>query len=178
MGRAVAEPGPGRQLARPRRLDRLAAGKRSRVEQAQVVIGTKRFSSESLPEQSELRRQRPAALVVARLRRQVGEQMPKPTAGATQEDAVARALQQHLSDHQAQQLVVCDLLRPATLRRPLGRKQCAGSAIGHDHEGVEVGAHVGLLVDGALTPPTFDTLEFGPCNPAPTATAVNYRSTI
>jgi len=29
-----------------------------------------------------------------------------------------------------------------------------------------------------LTPPTFDTLNFGPCHPALTAPAVNYRSTI
>jgi hypothetical protein len=35
---------------------------------------------------------------------------------------------------------------------------------------------VGLLVDGALTPPTFDTLVSGPCHI--TASAVNYRSTI
>jgi hypothetical protein len=37
---------------------------------------------------------------------------------------------------------------------------------------------VGLLVDGALTPPTFDTLNFGPCYPAVTTTAANYRSSI
>jgi hypothetical protein len=29
-----------------------------------------------------------------------------------------------------------------------------------------------------LTPPTFDTLDSGPCYPAITATAVIYRSTI
>jgi hypothetical protein len=99
-------------------------------------------------------------------------------ARAAQEEPLTRALQQHLRDHQRQQLVVADQLRAAAARRPLGRKQCAGSAIKRDHEGVEVGAHVGLLVDGALTPPTFDTLNFGPCYPAPTATAVNCRSTI
>jgi hypothetical protein len=102
----------------------------------------------------------------------------QPSARSAQEDAVARALQQHLRDHQRQQLVVGDQFRTATNRRPLGRKQCAGSAIERDHEGVEVGAHGGLLVDGALTPPTFDTLNFGPCYPAITAPAVNYRSTI
>jgi hypothetical protein len=36
------------------------------------------------------------------------------------------------------------------------RKQRAGSAIQCNHEGVEVGAHVGLLVDGAFATPTFD----------------------
>jgi hypothetical protein len=104
--------------------------------------------------------------------------MPEPTAGAAQEQTVARALQQHLGDHQRQQFVVCDQDRPAAAWRPVGRKQSAGNAIEHDHEGVEVGAHVGLLVDGALTPPTFDTLAFGPCQPILTDSAVNYRSTI
>jgi hypothetical protein len=102
----------------------------------------------------------------------------EPAASAAQEDAVARALQQHLGDHQREQLVIADQLGPAAARRPLGRKQCAGSAIDRDHEGVEVGAHVGHLVDGALTPPTFDTLDYGPCYPAITAPAVNRRSTI
>jgi len=37
---------------------------------------------------------------------------------------------------------------------------------------------VGLLVDGALTPPTFDTLDSGPCYAAITTSAVIYRSTI
>jgi hypothetical protein len=62
--------------------------------------------------------------------------------------------------------------------RLLGRKQCAGSAIDRDHEGVELGSLRGFLVDGALTPPTFDTLTFGPCYPAITIAAVMYRSTI
>jgi hypothetical protein len=104
--------------------------------------------------------------------------MPEPTAGAPHEAAVARALQQHLGDHQRQQLVVADLLRPAAARRPLGRKQCTGSAIKRDHKGVEVGAHVGLLADGALTPPTFDTLNLGPCYSTLTNSTANYRSTI
>lgn len=106
--------------------------------------------------------------------------MPEPTPGAAQEEPVAWALQQHLGDHQREQFVVCDQLRPAAAARLIGRKQRTGSAIECDHEGVEVGAHGGLLVDGALTPPTFDTLDSGPCCPAPTtaAIAVNYRSTI
>ena len=103
--------------------------------------------------------------------------MTEPPPSATQEGAVTRALQQHLRDHQREQLVVADQLRAAAARRPLGRKQCAGSAIERNHEGVEVGAHVGLLVDGALTPPTFDTLDSGPCS-AITTSAVIYRSTI
>jgi hypothetical protein len=75
-----------------------------------------------------------------------------------------------------EQLVVADQLWPAAAS--LGRKQCAGSAIERDHEGVKVGAHAGLLVDGTLIPPTFDTLDSGPCYPAITAPAVIYRSTV
>lgn len=103
--------------------------------------------------------------------------MAQPATGPAQEKTVARALRQHLGDHQGEQLVVGYQLRPATATRPLGRKQCAGSAIQRDNEGVEVGAHVGLLVDGALTPPTFDTLESGPCYAVITTPTVNYRST-
>ena len=149
MGRAVAEAGPGRELAPACRLDRLAAGKRCRVEQAQIIARAEGLGRERLPEPDQLRRQLPAALVVARLRGQIGKQMPDPPAGAAQEEPLARALQQHLRDHQRQQLVVGDQLRAAAARRPLGRKHCTSSAIKRDHEGVEVGAHVGLLVDGA-----------------------------
>jgi len=77
--------------------------------------------------------------------------MPEPPPCATQEGAVTRALQQHLGDHQREQLVVANQLRAAAAGRPPGRKQSAGSAVKRDHEGVEVGAHVGLLVDGAGT---------------------------
>ncbi len=178
VGRAVAETSPGRELAAAGCLDRLAAGKRCGVEQTQIVAGAERLCGERLPKQHELRRQPPATLVVARLRRQIGKEVSEPSSGAAQEDTVAWTLQQHLSDQQRQQLVVADQLRAAAARRPLGRKQCTGSAIKRDHEGVEVGAHVGLLVDGALTPPTFDTPDSGPCYPVLTAPAVNYRSTI
>jgi hypothetical protein len=156
----------------------LAAGKRRRVKKPQIVGGTGCFGGERFPEQNELRSQPPAAFVVARLRRQIREEMAETATGTAQEDTVARALQQHLGDHQREQFVVCDQFRPAASGRPLGRKQCAGSAIERDHEGVEVGAHVGLLVDGALTPPTFDTLAFGPCYQLTATPAVNYRSTI
>jgi hypothetical protein len=91
-------------LAAEGRLDRLAAGKRGRVEQPQVVAGAERLGGECLPEHDQLRGQLPAALVVARLRGQVGEEMTEPTPGPAQDDAVARALQQHLGDHQRQQL--------------------------------------------------------------------------
>jgi hypothetical protein len=78
------------------------------------------------------------------------------------EAAVARLPEQHLGDHQAEQLVVGDRLRSAVPRPRIGRKQPARSAIDSEQEGVEVGAHVGLQVDGAFATPTFDTLVLAP----------------
>ena len=98
--------------------------------------------------------------------------------GEAEEAAFARRLQQHLGDHQAEQLVVADQLRPTPARSWSGRKQRTSSAINCDQEGVEVGAHVGLQVNGLQTPPTFDTFNIGPCYPAPKAPAVNCRSII
>jgi len=97
-------------------------------------------------------------------------------AGAAQEDAVAGALQQHLGAHQTEQLLVADLLGPAASGRPIGRKERAGSAIECDKQGVEVGAHDGLLVSVAVSNADFDALETLPS--LTTAAAVNYRSTI
>jgi hypothetical protein len=100
----------------------------------------------------------------------------KPSLRDREEASVARLAEQHLRHHQAEQLVVGDLLRPP-LPLPSGRKERAGSAIDCDHKGVEVGAHVGLLVDGALTAPTFDTPISAPY-PVVTTPVVNYRSSI
>ena len=104
--------------------------------------------------------------------------MGEPPAGDRQEAPLAGDAEQHLRDHQADQLVVGDRLRPSAAAR-LGRrrKQRAGSAIDCDHEGVEVGAHVGLLVDGVFAPPTFGALALSPY-PLVTAIAVNFRSSI
>jgi hypothetical protein len=85
--------------------------------------------------------------------------------------------EQHLRDHQTEQLVIGDQRRTAAPRPPGRRKQRAGSATECNHEGVEVGAYVGLQVDGALATPTFDTLGFGPYMPV-AASAVNVRSSI
>src|SRR5207302_8974061 len=99
--------------------------------------------------------------------------------GNREEAAVARLAEQHLRDHQAEQLVVGECLRPAAPGTWIGRKERTGSAIDCDQEGVEVGAHVGLQVDGAFTPPTFDTLARAPYpRITATATAANYRSSI
>src|ERR671935_255738 len=117
---------------------------------------------EQLEDGLKLGRERAAALVVARLARQRGEEMREPAPRDGKEATVARVAEQHLRDHQAKQLVVGDQLRASPRRLARRRKERAGSAIDCDQEGVEVGAHVGLLVDGALIPPTFDTLALAP----------------
>src|SRR5581483_5253731 len=178
VGGAVAESAPGRQLGTIDGRDALPARQWRRVDVAERVVEAGQLVGDRAPERDQLGRQLPAALVVARLTRQDGEEVSEPAPGGRQEAAVARLAEQHLRDHQAEQLVVGDLLRtsPAGLR--LGRrKERAGGAIDCDHEGVEVGAHVGLLVDGALIPPTFDTRISAPY-PVTAAWAVNYRSSI
>ena len=116
----------------------------------------------------------PAGLGAAR---QLREEVSEPAPGGGEEAAVARLPEQHLRHQQAEKLVVGDPLRASAPPLARGRKERAGSAIDCDTEGVEVGAHVGLLVDGALTPPTFDTPNIAPC-PTLTASTVNYRSSI
>src|SRR5207302_3286988 len=102
------------------------------------------------------------------------KEMAEPPVRNGEEAAVARLAEQHLRDHQAEQLVVGDLLRPAAPWLRIGRKERASSAIDCDQQGVKVGAHVGLLVDGAFATPTFDTPVPGPY-PVITASALNYR---
>src|SRR5882672_3595022 len=177
VGGRVADAAPGRELATVGCLHALAAGQRGRVDEADRVVEAGQLTGDRAPECDQLGRKRTAALVVARLARQFGEEVAEPPTSDRQEAAVARLPEQHLRHHQAEQLVVGDRLRPAASRPRIGRKERAGSAIDCDRHGVEVGAHVGLLVDGAFTTPTFDTLVSGPY-PVITAPTVNYRSTI
>src|SRR4249919_112787 len=178
MGGAVAEPAPGGELGAVRRLHALPAGKRGRVDVAERVVEAGELVGDRPPERHRLGRCRPAALVVARLRGQGGEEVGEPALGGGEEPAVTRLSEQHLRHHQAEQFVVGDPLGAPPPRLRLGRrKERAGGAIDCDQEGVEVGAHVGLLVDGALTPPTFDTRICAPY-PVLTASPVNYRSSI
>ena len=67
--------------------------------------------------------------------------------------------------------------RSLSLKSARPRGGDAGEEACCNHEGVEVGAHISLQVDGALATPTFDTLAPGRYTPD-TAAAVNYRSSI
>src|SRR5919204_191293 len=173
----VAEAAPGRELGAVDGGDAVTAGQRRRVDQAERIVEAGQLAGDRAPERDQLGSERAAALVVARLARQRGEEMREPAPRDGKEATVARVAEQHLRDHQAKQLVVGDQLRASPRRLARRRKERAGSAIDCDQEGVEVGAHVGLLVDGALTPPTFDTLALAPY-PAITAPTVNYRSSV
>src|SRR5712691_4168987 len=176
---AVTEAAPGRELAAVRRQSALPARQRGGVEQQQCVVEAGQLAGDRPPERDQFRRQLPAPLVIGRLRGQPREQVAQPPASDRQEASLAADPEQRLRDHQADQLVVGDQLRPTAPTTRLGRrrKQRTGSAIDCDQEGVEIGAHVGLQVDGASATPTFDTLALTPYTRI-TATAVNYRSSI
>src|SRR6266540_3273797 len=175
VGGAVAEPAPGRQLRPIDGGNALPAGQRRGVHVAERVVEAGQLVGDRAPERDQLGRQLPAALVVARLAWQLREEIAEPPLGNSEEAAVARLAEQHLRDHQAEQLIVARPLLPAAAAPLRRRKERAGSAIDCDQEGVEVGAHVGLQVDGALATPTFDTLALAPYM-AITAATVNYRS--
>src|SRR5580765_4435359 len=174
---AVTELAPGSELGAVDGADALTAGQRGRVDEAERVVEAGQLGGDRPPERDQLRRQQPAALVVARLAWQLREEMAEPPLGNAQEAAVARLAEQHLRHHQAEQLIVGRPLRPAAAAPLRRRKERTGSAIDCDQEGVEVGAHVGLQVDGAFATPTFDTLALAPYT-AITAPTVNYRSSI
>ena len=177
VGSAITEAAPGGELGAVDGLHALSAGKRRRVDEAERVMEAGQLAGDRPPERDQLRRQLPAALVVARLAWQLREEMAESPLGNSEEAAVAGLAEQHLRNHQAEQLVVSDRLLPTAPRPRIGRKERAGSAIDCDQEGVEVGAHVGLQVDGYFAPPTFDTLALAPYT-AITAATVNYRSSI
>src|SRR5919198_2806393 len=177
VGGRVAEAAPGRELGAVDRLHALPAGQRGRVHVAERVVEAGQLAGDRAPQRDQLGRKLPTALLVARLARQRREEMPQPPSGGGKEAAIARPPQQHLRDHQREQFVVGNQLRTPAPPLARGRKERASSAIDCDHEGVEVGAHVGLLVDGALTPPTFDTRLFSPY-PVNAGQPVDYRSSI
>jgi hypothetical protein len=177
VGSRVAEAAPGGELGAVDGLHALPAGQRRRVDEAKLVVEAGELASDRAPERDQLRRELPAALVVARLARQLREQMPESPTSNREEAAVARLTEQHLRHHRAEQLIVGDPLGPTAPWPRVGRKERAGSAIECDYEGVEVGAHAGLQADGAFATPTFDTLVSGPC-PMITPPPVNYRSSI
>src|SRR5439155_25779617 len=85
MGGAVAEAAPGRELAAVAGQPALPTGKWCRVEQPEAVVEAGQLAGDRPPERDQLRRQRPAALVVRRLRGQLRAQVSQPPTRDRQE---------------------------------------------------------------------------------------------
>jgi hypothetical protein len=148
VGGAVAEAGPGGKLAAPTRRERLAAGKRGRVEQAQLVVGAERLGRQCLPEHKQLRYQ-PAGSARWSAAARAGRGRGGPAVCGRGAGRRGRADTAGTSGRPSgSRLVVWDQLRAATPPLLLGRKERAGGARDCDHEGVKVGAYGGLRVDG------------------------------
>lgn len=72
----LAEAAEGRELAPLHGLRALPAGERGRVEQQERVVRAGQLAGDRPPEEDELGRELPAALVVGRLARQSGKRCP------------------------------------------------------------------------------------------------------
>src|SRR5262249_37802595 len=105
---AVAVRGVAGELRALDRLPRLGARHRGRVEQPQPVAEGGRAACERVAEQADLRRQRPNTLVVAGLLGDVREQVAEAGAGEAQEASLRGAVEEDLSDSEADDLRVGD----------------------------------------------------------------------
>jgi hypothetical protein len=111
-----------------------------------------------------------APLEVGRLARQAGKQMPQPPARHGEEAAVRGDAHDDLGDRQRDHLGVIEF--PAGVRRPAGQ-EIVGGDINRGAEGVEVGVHRGLQVDGAIA-----TVDFDPSASNPGTTEISVESII
>jgi hypothetical protein len=118
---------------------------------------------DALPERS-------PALEVGRLARQPGEQVRQPLAGDGQEAPVRGDAHDDLGHGQRDDLGVGDL--SPRVGSPAGQ-EIVGGDINRGAEGVEVGVHRGLRVDGAIA-----TADFGPSARGPFSTARSVESII
>ena len=108
--------------------------------------------------------------MVAGLAGQYGKQVTKPLAGGLEKPPVTGDAHDRLSDRERDDLGVGEL----TASVPAGLwQEIVSRAINSDAEGVEVGVHRGLLVDGVL-----DTADFGPSAPKPSRTTKPVESII
>ena len=141
-----------------------------RVEQHEVVVEAGALAGEDGAEPIDRLREPAAALVVAGLLGQLGEEVREPPARHRQKAAVACDAHDGLGDAEGDDLRVCD--PAACISSPPGQEIVSRAENG-DEEQVEVGVHRGLPVDGDL-----DTADFGPSSRNPPITAPAVESTI
>ena len=154
VGGAVAVGRVARELRALDGLARLGAGDRGRVEQPQPIAAGGREVGEAAAEPDDLGRQRPDALVVAGLLRDVGEEVAEAATGEAQEAPLVGAVEEDLGDGERDQLGVGDPRRAA--RSAALRQEIVGEHIKCGEKGVEVGEHVASLVDVAVSNAPFD----------------------
>ena len=141
MGGAVAVSGPARKFGA---LDGLAGGAarhRGGVDQPHLVVPRRRAAGQVIHRRRQQRRRGLEPLVVARLMRQVGEQVPEPGVAHPQPVMLRPRPEQHLGHRQAHQLGIGQpfrLARPA----PAGRDHVVVDLhIQCGQEGVQVWRH-------------------------------------
>src|SRR5680860_859533 len=122
---AVAIGGVAGELRALDGLARLPTGDRRRVDQAQVVTPRGRDLSQVAEQARDLARQRPDALVIARLAGDVGEQVAQAPLGEADEAPLLGAVEQDLGDGEADHLGVTDLRLGANRMRKLGAAYAA-----------------------------------------------------
>jgi hypothetical protein len=110
------------------------------------------------------------ALEVAGLSGRPREQVAQAPAGDGQEAPVRGDAHRHLGDRQGDHLGIVELA--AGVGGPAGQEIVRGD-INRGAEGVEVGVHRGLRVDGAIA-----TADFGPSARGPFSTARSVASII
>jgi hypothetical protein len=108
-------------------------------------------------DQADPRRERPDALVVARLLGDVCEQVPQPLVRQAQKPPLGMAVQQDLRDRERDELGIGDLWAPACT--PTRRQEIVHQHVKCGEQAVKVGEHEATsVVDVAIATPTFDSL--------------------
>jgi hypothetical protein len=140
------------------------------VDEQEVVRKTRAFLGEDTHEPLDALRQSLTTLEVACLAGKLGEEVTKTLSSSGQEPAIRRDTHDGLSHAQGDDLGICG--SPAGVPGSLWQK-IVGRAINDGAEGVEVGVHRGLLVDGV-----FGTADFGLSASNPFCTAIFVESII
>ena len=143
-----------RQSRASDRLQRTSAFDRRGVKQKQIITRSRALGAKDPEEPFDGFRKTGPALVIGVLGGKTAEQVPELPASSPQEPAIGRDAHEDLSHGQRDDLGVAGT--PAGIPAFLWQK-VIGCAINDGAEGVEVGVHRGLLVDGVA-----NTADFGP----------------